>query len=345
MNHESKRRTVSRHLIHWLLAAACVAGCLDTAIAQLAPATILKIDTENFVMYLNDETDPAKLASNPELTSPRRAVNFGTLLLIADIVAVNGRPARGMHLCRGQRVNMSPTPTPGQAIGDVIGILTYLDCVETILWPDGTLIGSITFRGLEGTAPSPGAPLEQPRGSLVVTGGSGAFLGVLGQSGALAAASPSRSASVTEDPSKRRTFGGGKTTLIVHLVPMLRPEIVMTASGPAVVHSGDFSLVTEAKPAKSGELLTLFASGLGPTRPGIDPGQPFTTDPLQVVNSPVELTINGKPAEVLYAGGYPGSVDRYQVNFRVPEGTAAGLASVQLTSAWITGSDVKIPVR
>ena len=200
-------------------------------------------------------------------------------------------------------------------------------------------------QGLENTDPSPGAPLEQPKGSLVVTGGSGAFLGVLGQSGALTGASPTRRASVTEDPSKRRTFGGGNPTLILRLIPMSRPETVMTANGPAVVHSGDFSLVTAAKPAKSGEILTLFASGLGPTRPGVDPGKPFTADPPQVANSPVELTINGKSAEVLSVGGYPGAVDRYQVNLRVPDGTAAGLASVQLTSEWITGSEVKIAVQ
>src|SRR5260370_32389107 len=155
MNHENERRTMSRHLIHWLLAAACVAGCLDTAIAQMAPATILKIDTENFTNYSNDETEFAKLATNPERTNPVRAANFETFIYIADIVAVNGRPVRGTHLCRGLRVIMSPTPSPGQAIGDVIGardamgnpFFLYLDCVETILWPDGTLIGSITFRG------------------------------------------------------------------------------------------------------------------------------------------------------------------------------------------------------
>jgi hypothetical protein len=334
-------------LIHWLFTAACVTGCWNTATAQVAPDTILKIGTEDFTIYLNDETDFAKLAINPELTTPKAFANFGPLIIIADIVAVNGRPARGTHFCRGLRVNMSLNPAPGQAIGDVAWnpFFLNLDCVETILSPDGTLIGSIAFRGLENTAPSPGAPLEQPRGSLVVTGGSGAFLGVRGQSGALTDGA-SRSGSITEDPSKRRIFGrGAGPTLILDIVPMLRPEVVMIGSGPAVVHAADFSLVTEAKPAKSGEFLTLFASGLGPTRPGVDPGSPFTASPLQIVNSPVGLTVNGEPAEVLYAGGYPGAVDRYQVNFRVPDETKAGMASLQLTSAWIAGASVNIPIQ
>jgi uncharacterized protein (TIGR03437 family) len=126
---------------------------------------------------------------------------------------------------------------------------------------------------------------------------------------------------------------------------MLRPEIEMTAGGNAVVHSSDSNPVTPSQPARPGEILTLFASGLGPTRPGVDPESPFTTDPVQIVNSPVELTVNGKPAEVLYAGGYPGAVDRYQVNFKVPEGTAAGLATIQLTAAWVTGIGVRIAVQ
>jgi uncharacterized protein (TIGR03437 family) len=109
--------------------------------------------------------------------------------------------------------------------------------------------------------------------------------------------------------------------------------------------ASDFTRVTAAKPARLGETLTLLASGLGPTRPGVDPGQPFTADPLPVVNSPVELSVNGKPTEVLHAVGYPGAVDQYQVNFRVPDGTAVGLASVQLSSAWIAGSDVIIPIQ
>ena len=132
---------------------------------------------------------------------------------------------------------------------------------------------------------------------------------------------------------------------MLNLIPLFRPEVVITGKGPAVFHAIDSTRVTAAKPARSGEALTLLASGLGPTRPGVDPGQPFTVDPQQVVDSPVELSVNGNPAEVLSAVGYPGAVDRYQVNFRVPDGTEAGLASVQLSSAWIAGSDVIVPVQ
>jgi uncharacterized protein (TIGR03437 family) len=145
----------------------------------------------------------------------------------------------------------------------------------------------------------------------------------------------------------RRVHAGalGRREGVLYLVPLSQPQILVAANGPAVVHAGDGTLVTAAKPARAGELLTLYASGLGPTRPGVDPGQAFTADPLQVVTSPVQVFVNGIPADVLYAGGYPGAVDGYQVNFRVPDGATAGQGSLQLTSAWIGGPSVSIAVR
>jgi uncharacterized protein (TIGR03437 family) len=119
----------------------------------------------------------------------------------------------------------------------------------------------------------------------------------------------------------------------------------MTDSGPAVTHSNELLPVTASKPAGEGEILSLFATGLGPTRPGLDPGQTFPSDPRAVVNSPIEVTMNGKPAEVLGAVGLPGAVDRYQVNFRVPPDLGRGPVSLQIRTAWIPGASVSIPVQ
>lgn len=92
-------------------------------------------------------------------------------------------------------------------------------------------------------------------------------------------------------------------------------------------------------------MLTLYATRLGPTRPSLQPGSVFTADPLQVANSPIEVSLNGQAAEVLYAGGDPGSADRFQVNFRVPNGLAPGMANLQVTAAWIAGPQVRIAIQ
>jgi uncharacterized protein (TIGR03437 family) len=77
----------------------------------------------------------------------------------------------------------------------------------------------------------------------------------------------------------------------------------------------------------------------------VDPGQAFPTTPLAAVNSPVDVTVNGRPAEVLGAVGYPGAVDGYQVNFRVPADTAKGVATIQVSAAWVVSTAVNIAVQ
>ena len=148
-----------------------------------------------------------------------------------------------------------------------------------------------------------------------------------------------------EDPARRRVNGGTRSLYLLQLIPMSRPEIIVNPNGPAVVHASNFALVTAANPATAGETLILYATGLGPTRPGIELGTAFPTTASPVVNSPVEVTANGTAADVLYAGGFPGAVDGYQVSFRLPAGTTAGQVSLQLTVAFIPGSEVKIAVK
>jgi uncharacterized protein (TIGR03437 family) len=150
---------------------------------------------------------------------------------------------------------------------------------------------------------------------------------------------------MAEDPANRRTNGGGAFPLIIHVIPMYVPQIVATPNGPAVTHSSDFTLVNASKPAAAGEVLSLFATGLGPTIPGIDPGQPFPSSPPSAVNSPVQVSVNSQPAEVLGAVGLPGTVDGYQVNFRVPANTAKGVTTIQVSAAWISGPSVSMMLQ
>jgi uncharacterized protein (TIGR03437 family) len=216
-----------------------------------------------------------------------------------------------------------------------------------ILKSDGTPIGTIIATGLAAGAAAPGSPLAVTGGNnFVISGGTGAFLGVRGQLGAVApppGVAAARGASMNEDPANRRRNGGGTQQFIAHLIPMFAPQIVSTAGEPSVFHS-DFSPVTAANPAKAGDVLIVQATGLGPTVPGVDPGQPFPDQPVHV-NSPIDVTVNGKPAEVISSVGWPGLVDTYRIDFRVPDGTAAGMAPIQISAAWIGGPELRIPIQ
>jgi uncharacterized protein (TIGR03437 family) len=57
------------------------------------------------------------------------------------------------------------------------------------------------------------------------------------------------------------------------------------------------------------------------------------------------LTVNGKSAVVLNKVGWPGTTGVYRVDFRVPDGTPVGVAAVQLSAAWIPGSETRIAIQ
>jgi hypothetical protein len=336
-------------LLNWKSAVAVAlyaAVCSQSGLAQVAPAVTLRIEYENGVQYVYDSVDIPAYATIPTPISQVRRT-FTTYLLLADVVAVNGKPAKGIFLTRQAVVNLTPTPSAGQAIADVTRT-NFLDRIVEIQQPDGTPIGTFTTSGFDAGSPPPGAPANTTGGNFAITGGTGAFLGVRGQAGGGGMIVANRTASVREDPALRRVNGGGKGSLVAHLIPMSRPEIVVSATGPAVFHGADFSPVTAAKPVTAGEVLIAMATGLGPTRPGVDPGQPFPpypANPLQGLNSQVDVTVNGQSTGTIVAVGWPTLVDVYRVDFQVPSGIAAGTAGIQLTTAWITGSSVNIPIQ
>jgi len=356
MKNTTKPNTMGRGqnilLPYWKTAfatALCALACSQLGVAQVAPPSILQIDVANNVLYFEDTSDLSKFATDPNVTTGALPGKIFTRLFgVADIVAVNGQSVMGNHTRTDVNINLRTAPTPGQAISDTmrnaVGVATF-----EILKSDGTPIGTIMAQGLGGGAPPPGSPASMTGGfNFVITGGTGAFLGARGQIGV--AANPpgvvfARSASMTEDAANRRINGGSTQRYIIYLIPMSAPQIVITPSGPAVTHSGDFSLVTASKPAAAGEVLSLFATGLGPTVPAVDPGQPFPSSPLAAVNSPVEVKVNGKSAEVLGAVGYPGSVEGYQVNFRVPPDAAKGVATIQVAAAWINSALVSMTIQ
>lgn len=318
-------------------------------------ATTLMVELRNVVEYQVDTQDFSKWGTNPNITPGSIGKGTGVgcvgvpIIGYGDIVSINGQPARGTYVSRGVAVCTNPAPTDSvHAIADTTWNSMRYEAYE-ILQSDGiTPVGTIMTSGLNSGSPTPPGPPVDGQNNAIV-GGTGAFFGARGQKGVrnnlLAGAVNARTASITEDPAKRRLNAGGHVLFVLYVIPMSRPEIAITASGPAVVHSNDFSLVSASKPATAGEILSLFATGLGPTRASLDPGQPFPSSPLAVVNSPLAVTVNGISAELLGAVGYPGSVDGYQVNFRLPPDTPKGIVSVQLSAAWIPGAPVSIPVQ
>jgi hypothetical protein len=303
--------------------------CVSKAAAQASPPTILIINVENLVEYIQDTFDSPAVAANTAAKPAEFDRNFDVATVLGDIAMVNRRPARGTYIGRTRVIRSTPNPKPGEAIADVPRA-AIREVVIEILKADGTPVGRIMGLGMSGGPPPPGAPLAQTGGNWAIVGGTGAFLGARGEfGGAQQRGSPiGRAASMAEDPARRRENGGGPQPIALMVIPMSTPEVASILGSPAIMHAHNSSLVTAAMPAAAGEVLSIHATGLGPTVPGIDPGQPFPPAPASLVNSPIELTLNDLPAEILSAVGVPGAIDIYEIRFRLPGDAPKGPAKV-----------------
>jgi len=343
-----KEDQMMRRAGSFLMSVLLIALYNNPAAGQSMTPSILTIQLENQVEYLQDISDVSKFATNPDVTPPAPGGrNFGVVTIIADIVSVNGQPAKGVYVGRTRAVLLGQSPSTGEAIAD-LNRTAIREAIFEILKSDGTPIGSIVGLGFSGGAPPPGAPLAQRGGNWAIVGGTGAYLGARGEFGGAQApgsGSIARMASMNEDPANRRVNGGGTQPFVLAVIPMFAPQIITTIGVPAVTHFKDSSFVTASTPATAGEVLSLRATGLGPTVPRLDPGQPFPANPPAVVNSPIEVKVNGTRAEVLAAIGIPGTVDGYDVKFRLPADAAKGSATLQLSAAWIAGPTVTIAVE
>ena len=108
------------------------------------------------------------------------------------------------------------------------------------------------------------------------------------------------------------------------------------------------SLVQGARPARPGELVTLYATGFGDTNPSVPTGQLATG--AASITGQIMVTIGGttlSAQDVQYAGLSPGSIGGlYQFNVRVPASTPDGDTPVTIAIGGVqTQSGVTIPVQ
>lgn len=95
-------------------------------------------------------------------------------------------------------------------------------------------------------------------------------------------------------------------------------------TGPAALLHADFSLVSAASPARRGETLLLFLTGLGPVTPTIADGAAAPSNPLSVVPGLVKVFVGGREAAIIFKGLAPGLAGLYQINFTIPLSAPTG---------------------
>jgi uncharacterized protein (TIGR03437 family) len=97
-----------------------------------------------------------------------------------------------------------------------------------------------------------------------------------------------------------------------------------SGDGPGSILNQDYSLNSAAHPTKKGSAVMVYTTGLGVVNPPVADGA-ITGSALSHQIEIVTATVNGQPADVLYAGTAPGLVAGVnQVNVRIPMATPSG---------------------
>lgn len=114
---------------------------------------------------------------------------------------------------------------------------------------------------------------------------------------------------------------GQRGPVVIIEIGAAAPALFIEGGYAIAVHGADvLSLVSADKPARPGELIVLYAAGLGKAEAMPATGELVVF--LSRLANAFRVTVNGAavdPARVLYAGLTPASAGLYQVNFYLPE--------------------------
>lgn len=114
---------------------------------------------------------------------------------------------------------------------------------------------------------------------------------------------------------------------------------------PASLHQ-DFSLISRSSPARAGETISVYLTGLGTVSPGVDAGAAAPSDPLSRITAEgLRVQLAGRDAVLSYAGLAPGLAGLYQLNITIPTGLPSGDAELWIFLPASTTLQTFLPVQ
>jgi uncharacterized protein (TIGR03437 family) len=116
------------------------------------------------------------------------------------------------------------------------------------------------------------------------------------------------------------------------------------ATGAGAILNADNTLVTE-NPARRGEAIQIFATGLGPVEPAGRTGVAAATAPLSLTLNAARVTIGGLEASVSFSGLAPFLAGVYQVNATVPAGLSPGQHALRIEIGGLGSNEVLVGVQ
>lgn len=120
--------------------------------------------------------------------------------------------------------------------------------------------------------------------------------------------------------------------MMINVAPTAPAFFTIGSNAVAAVSTADGAVITGPRGARPGEIVAIFATGLGASNPVWQAGEiPGGLAP--VANTTVRVGSNILPnSDVQYAGLAPGAISGlYQINVRIPMGTAAGVTPIRVS--------------
>jgi uncharacterized protein (TIGR03437 family) len=106
-----------------------------------------------------------------------------------------------------------------------------------------------------------------------------------------------------------------------------------------------FALATASNPLRRGEVVQIYANGVGPVDNRPLSGDPASNSVLSRCTFTPEVTIGGRPAPVQFCGLAPGFVGLYQINATVPNDAPAGIQPLIIRAGGVTSKTSALPVQ
>jgi uncharacterized protein (TIGR03437 family) len=124
------------------------------------------------------------------------------------------------------------------------------------------------------------------------------------------------------------------------------PALFVIDAIPAAEHV-DGSLVSTSSPANPGEVIVVFCTGLGQTKPAQINGMIPTVAASILLRSQLQVLLDGvavPDANILYAGITPGFPGLYQINVRLPADLAGSPALQIALENQLSQSSAQLPL-
>jgi uncharacterized protein (TIGR03437 family) len=140
------------------------------------------------------------------------------------------------------------------------------------------------------------------------------------------------------------TNGCGGTSPLTFQVAQAAPYVKLRPNGDAVAQNQDNTDNTAANPAKTGSVIVVSITGIGPVDNAVATGTKAPSDPLSRATLPVTATIGGWDSPVQFLGLTPGTVGMSQANLVVP-GLSPGTYSVVVTIGGVASNEGTVYVQ